>query len=633
MGAMGEPSLPALLAATLLWLAIGVVPGLLLITWLLPHRSRLERVAVAPLLSIALAFAPAAWLSWAGVPQAWLASWAVPAVVTVVLVVVLAARGTLRALVRPSRTAAMVGVAVALATLVWLVAIALSEPGWSVVVPDTDGSSHGAFVARILLSGSLAPDQVAVLDLADPASQSVVYPLGLHSVAAPVAALTSVASALVVPLALLSSASLVAGSAAFARRVGGAALVAPAAVAAAVLVPWFPFVLSSWGPAPLLLAVSLVPAAALTLFDARGLRSGSAAALTLGGLLALHVTEALVVVLLALVALLVGGLSRSGVAHRARVQMLSLLAAALAVAPLLVGLVAAGRRPQEPVTARPLGEAALWVLLRPMSAIDTLDDPAPLVVAAVVLVALATAGVAAVGAVRAWRRPLGRSLVVVVATCLLLGLLAQAGTPTVFSYPWYGDPERIVAQAAALLPVLLAAGWRSLATGRGPSGTRVRAGACVVAVLLVAQALVGASDGFSRYSVVTTDDRAAFAWLASRVRPGDRVLNDSHDGSVWSYESTGGLVAPVFGPMPSGGYGADPLFLPRLHLRDHVAEIATDPVVRAEARSLSVRYVLVGSRTFSDSPRLLDVEGIEASPAMREVFRSGGARVFEIVGD
>jgi hypothetical protein len=53
--------------------------------------------------------------------------------------------------------------------------------------------------------------------------------------------------------------------------------------------------------------------------------------------------------------------------------------------------------------------------------------------------------------------------------------------------------------------------------------------------------------------------------------------------------------------------------------------------VRDEARALSVRSVLIGSDTMGHTPRLLDVEAIAASPALREVFRAGDARVFEIV--
>ena len=42
-------------------------------------------------------------------------------------------------------------------------------------------------------------------------------------------------------------------------------------------------------------------------------------------------------------------------------------------------------------------------------------------------------------------------------------------------------------------------------------------------------------------------------------------------------------------------------------------------------------FLVVGSRTFSEAPRLLDVAAMSASPALREVFRAGDARVFEIV--
>lgn len=105
MGALGEPSLLGFVLSSLLWVLLGVVPGLLVMTWVVPGRSRLERLAVAPLVSIALGFAPAAWLSALGVPQAWHAAWVVPLVVSVGLLVVLARRGALSRLAGGSRDA------------------------------------------------------------------------------------------------------------------------------------------------------------------------------------------------------------------------------------------------------------------------------------------------------------------------------------------------------------------------------------------------------------------------------------------------------------------------------------------------------------------------------------------------
>ncbi|HET7902615.1 MAG TPA: DUF6541 family protein, partial [Candidatus Nanopelagicales bacterium] len=197
---MGEPSALAFAVAALLWLLLGFVPGLLVGTVLTPDRSRLDRLAVAPLVSVALGFAPASWLSALGVPGAWHAAWIVPLVVSLVLLVVLARRGDLAPLFSWSRSVVSVAAAITVAASTWVVGISISTPGWSAEAPNVDGSSHGVFVARILGSGSVDPDRVAVFDLADPGALHVFYPLGLHALAAPVAALTTVASALLVSL-------------------------------------------------------------------------------------------------------------------------------------------------------------------------------------------------------------------------------------------------------------------------------------------------------------------------------------------------------------------------------------------------------------------------------------------------
>lgn len=633
MGVLGQPSLLAFVLACALWLLLGVVPGLLVATWLAPERSRLERLAVAPLVSIVLAFAPAAWLSTLRVPQAAQAAWVVPLVVSVVLLALLGRRGDLRGLVARSRTAAVVGLAVAASTVLWVVGIAMSTPGWSTVIPDQDGGSHGVFVTRILLTGSVSPDRVAVFDLADPGAVTVFYPLGVHALAAPVAALTSVASALLVPLTVLGSASLVVGSAALARRAGGERLVAPAAVVAAVLLPWFPFAQSFWGPVPMVLALSCVPGLVLALLAVDGRRSLLLAALAVGGMLALHTTEALVALGIVVLAVLLGQDAARGRALARTAGALVL--GAVVVGPVLGGLLAGGAsRPQEPAHGGDPVVLAVWGLLRPAVAVEAWAQTNPVLIGVGVLAGVGVMALAVAGAVRLRRSPLATAVAVAVLGCLVIGVTARAGWARPLSIPWYGNADRLASQAAALLPALVASGWTGL-RDRQPStaGRRITAiGAAALAVVLLSQAWSSVVDDFSRYSVVTAEDRDAWAWLAEHSRPGERVLNDHRDGSLWMYDATRGAVAPVFGPKPSGGWEEQPYFARALHLRDHVGQLASDPAVREDVEALDVRYVVVGSRRFEDVVPLLDVGAIEKSPAFREVYRSGDARVFEIVG-
>jgi hypothetical protein len=631
VGALGQPSLLGFLLASVLWLLLGVVPGLLVATWLVPGRSRLERLAAAPLVSIALGFAPAAWLSALGVPQAAQAAWVVPVAVSAALVVALGRRGDLRGLVARSRTADLVGLAVAASTAVWLLGISLSRTGWSTVVPDQDGGSHGVFVTRILLTGSVSPDQVAVFDVADPSAATVFYPLGLHALAAPVAALTSVASALLVPLTVLGSASLVVGSAALASRLGGPRPVVPAAFAAGVLVPWFPFGLASAGLVPMVLALACLPGLVLALLAVRERRAVAIASLATAGMLALHVTEAVVAVGLVVLAVLLG---ETHPRARALVAVIGPVAlGCIVVAPVVVGLLTGGaaRAQDSPHGGDPLG-LAMWAALRPAMALEAWRDPTPALMAIVLLAACLVMALVVAGAVRVHRSPLGVSVVIVVVGSLAVGALARIGAAGPLSIPWYGNSDRLAAQAAALVPVLLGAGWVQL-RGREARAVRVltAVGAVAVAGVLVLQALASTVDAFSRFVAGPPDDRAAYAWLAAHVGPGERVLNDHQDGSLWVYDASRGAVAPVFGPKPSGGWDLLPSFDGAVRLRDHITELGTDGRLRADAAALGVRYVLVGSRTFFDVQPQIDAAALEASPAFREVFRSGDARVFEIV--
>ena len=125
---------------------------------------------------------------------------------------------------------------------------------------------------------------------------------------------------------------------------------------------------------------------------------------------------------------------------------------------------------------------------------------------------------------------------------------------------------------------------------------------------------------------------AATVLLEGRVRPGELVLNDHRDGSVWLVDASGGVDRPVFAGKPGGGFEAHPEWADRLYLRDHVAQIDTDPRVRAIAEKRHVRYVFSGERTFADAPRLVDADALASTPGVTEVFRSGDARIVELPG-
>jgi len=644
---MGQPSAVAFGVAGLLWLLLCVLPGFLAVSALDPRRSALDRLAIAPLVSLGVGFAVAAWLGALHVPGS---AWYAPASLGVVAVgsaIVIARRPravSWRRAWTPGRrrTWAVIGVALAIPLLLWTVAITISEPGWATVVPSSDGTTHGIVLTDILRGGSIYPPLLGRADLAvagdpgpvGPAGLPVVtYPLALHVLAAPIAAVTTVPSALLVPLTVMASAWLVLGAVALTRRFGSPRQALAAGLAASCLAPMVPFWHVYWGPAPMMLAVALVPAATIALLDVRPGRGLIVPTLAVAGLFSLHVTELLVVIGLAGVHQLC--VRRDAGWWRTTARMTGCgLAALVVAAPLTAYLVFAhgAARPQD---ASPRLEAvpALFVaLLRPVVVLTESHGA--------LLVAVLAAGVTmviltVVGARSAWVHPLGRSLVVVTLVCLGIGVLAYVGAVPILTSPWYTNGDRVIGQAAALVPSLIGIGLVVVAQRLRREPVAVRAAGLVGAALIVAvmavQAVGAAATGLTGFSVVTAADRDAFVWLAEHAAPGQRVLNDDTDGSAWMYESSAGTVFPLFGGRPGEGFQSHDEYADRLHLLDTVQDIATNAQTRAEAVRWNVKYVMVGERTVKNGPRFLDAEALATAEGLREVFSSGGAKVYEIV--
>lgn len=619
MGWMGAPTALTFAAATLGWLLFGVLPGFLLASALAPGRSALDRLAVAPAVSIGVAYSVAAWTNVAGL------SAAVPVAAASLLVVALASATLLLrrrvtggpGLWHDAGALRQALPAVVLVVVIWVVAIATSTTAWGVVAPYTDGSTHGLLVVDILQSGRVLGHDG--------------YPAGVHVVAAVVGAVTSLPSALVVPLTVGGGTWLILGVAAFAARISAGAV--RWAALAALAAPYVLYRQADWGGIPLVVAVALVPAVALAVLDAGRGWSCLVAALAVGGIVAVHVTEVLVVALLVALVLVA---RRAPDLRRLLDSAVAGAAGLVLVAPLVGELAAGGGdRTQDPVTpvAGPVAAAAaqwfLTALFRPyVGAVPT--TPGLWVVA--LLAASALLVLSVIGAVVAWRVPVGRAVVLLALLSLVLSTVAAVTSGVTLTAPWYGNGGRLVAQLAALVPVLVGVGAERVVVPARTRGESALVGILVgtAGCISVAGGAVAAQQALDHASVVTAGDRAAFAWLEAHVPSGDEVLNDHRDGSVWMVDASRGALHPVFEDQPGGGFAAYPEWADRLYLQAHVAGFEDDPRARAVAAQWHVHYVFVGSRTFAGWPRSLDVGALERASGVREVFSSGGAQIFEL---
>ncbi|RSN59309.1 hypothetical protein DMH01_25435 [Amycolatopsis sp. WAC 04182] len=125
---------------------------------------------------------------------------------------------------------------------------------------------------------------------------------------------------------------------------------------------------------------------------------------------------------------------------------------------------------------------------------------------------------------------------------------------------------------------------------------------------------------------VSKGEVEAYNWLGAHTVPGERVMNNKIDGSVWLYALTG--VQPV----EWSNYGA--AFSTKAgYLSVFLNDIDKEPRVRQTLTDLKVRYVLVGNGKVS--PKLqtpVGFERIETTPGFKRVFGNADASVYEIEG-
>ncbi|HEY0807184.1 MAG TPA: DUF6541 family protein [Pseudonocardiaceae bacterium] len=220
------------------------------------------------------------------------------------------------------------------------------------------------------------------------------------------------------------------------------------------------------------------------------------------------------------------------------------------------------------------------------------------------------------------------------------------------SRPWWDDRFRLIAMA--MLPLALIAGhgmaviqdWCRHLTRR-VVGTRLSPQrlTAAVAVVLLAVFLVGTKGlyhavdsnivnqccgtepGANTHDMQVSPDevRAMEQLPALGVKPGDRVMNDRYDGSVWMYAIAG--VHAVAGHYNNEGAPPETFLL-----ADSFNKYDTDPAVRAAVAKLHITYVMVDSGFIrgglSHQPGVTD---LDKADFLTKVYSNPDATIYRLV--
>jgi hypothetical protein len=240
---------------------------------------------------------------------------------------------------------------------------------------------------------------------------------------------------------------------------------------------------------------------------------------------------------------------------------------------------------------------------------------------------------------------LRRRLLWLVAAYLVIGA-AYAATASMdnalintLSGPFYNDAWRL----AAPLPLADAfAAGELLVAASAWLAPRLRLGASWPAVVgtttaaLLALALLGNGAYMNRNieqlgwpygdgPTVTAGEIEAYEWLAEHVEPGEQVMNDPLDGSVWMYSFAG------VEPMMFTFYGA-PAGSPINRLQNRLNQMDHAPSVRRLLDEENVRYVIVGDGFVRPhSERAVGLKYLSGVDGLERVFRNDDATIYEVL--
>jgi hypothetical protein len=211
----------------------------------------------------------------------------------------------------------------------------------------------------------------------------------------------------------------------------------------------------------------------------------------------------------------------------------------------------------------------------------------------------------------------------------------------VLSGPFYNDAWRF----ATLLPLLgafaVAEAVTTLCAWLAPKlrlGTSRSAVLGVTAAGVVVLAVLGNGAYVNRNAehldwmygngpTVSRGEEEAYRWLADHLEPGERVMNDRLDGSVWMY-----AVAGVQ-PMEWTFYGTKPDSVPdTLHVR--LNDMDDDPAIARMVAEANVRYVIVGRGFVRNVPvRAPGLQYLRYVDGLEQVYKNEQATIFEVVGN
>ncbi|WP_223165675.1 DUF6541 family protein, partial [Lentzea indica] len=212
--------------------------------------------------------------------------------------------------------------------------------------------------------------------------------------------------------------------------------------------------------------------------------------------------------------------------------------------------------------------------------------------------------------------------------------------------PWWNDQWRLIALACVPLVVVaghglaqvydfVKAGAARLSAGPAP----YIAGGVVVAVFaFLSQGLYfglnkgqveqgyANQPGADRHNmVVSPDEVLAFQELTKLVKPGEKVLNDRRDGTVWMYALAG--VQPVVGHYDGSAES------PSVHvLQSEFNDYASDSAVRDAVKHLNVRYVIVDTGyVHGGKERVAGLRNLDGKPFVQKIYSNQDSTIYKLV--